>query len=432
MSNVKKSPKGSSSKGFSYVKSSGGIKEFCLNKNGLKVLIKEDHSLPVATVMVTYHVGSRNEAVGHTGSTHILEHMMFKKTKNYPANYTDIFTNEGGRENATTWMDRTNYFEILPIDMLSKALAYEADRMRNLAFTEEDLKKEMVVVRNEYERGENSSEEALDKAIWASAFQAHPYHHSTIGWLSDIENVTASRLYDFYNTYYWPNNATLTVIGDVSTNKLLELIKKSFGRISASPKSIPQMLVKEPAQEGVRKVVVSRSEEAGIVGIAQKVPNGLHQDIYPLAILAGILVSGKSSRLYKKLVETNLATKVSVMGFPFRDPSLFTIYSKLSGKSGHEVILDSIINEIKYIKDNGVNKDEIKNAITKNIAQAVFARDGSYNTASNINEAIATGDWTLFTNFVHQISSVTAEDVIRVAKLYFNERERTIGFFIPK
>ncbi len=243
--------------GFEYVQSSGGIEEYTMKSNDLSVLLMEDHSAPVATFMVTYHVGSRNEAVGHTGSTHLLEHMMFKGSRNFnKKRNTAIWTvlqNVGARINATTWLDRTNYFELLPSEHLETAIAIEADRMRNAFLRDEDRQPEMTVVRNEFERGENDPFDALDKNIWATAYQAHPYHHSTIGWRSDIENVSTERLREFYNTYYWPNNATVTIIGDFEKQEALKLIKKYFGKHKKSKHEIPEMYTTEPKTRRAKK-----------------------------------------------------------------------------------------------------------------------------------------------------------------------------------
>ncbi|MBT6638696.1 MAG: insulinase family protein, partial [Candidatus Marinimicrobia bacterium] len=255
------SPKNNSQfNGFEFIKASGGIEEYTLKKNNLTVLVLEDHSAPVATFMVTYHVGSRNEAIGYTGSTHLLEHLMFKGSRNYNKEKgTAIWTelqNIGAQINATTWNDRTNYFEVVPSEHLERAIAIEADRMRFAFLKDEDRQPEMTVVRNEFERGENSPFDVLDKNIWAAAYQAHPYHHSTIGWRSDIENISTERLQEFYHTYYWPNNATATLIGDFNKKEALALIKKYFGEHGASENSIPGMYTEEPEQEGPRRTVV--------------------------------------------------------------------------------------------------------------------------------------------------------------------------------
>ncbi len=177
--------------------------------------------------MVTYRVGSRNEVTGTTGATHILEHLMFKGTEKFNkqngGHIDSQLGNIGARLNATTWMDRTNYYESIPSDYLELAINIESDRMRNLRLRKEDKESEMTVVRNEFERGENSPFSALNTEVWATAFQAHPYHHNTIGWRSDIENVPMEKLRAFYDTFYWPNNATVTVIGDFTTETALKL-----------------------------------------------------------------------------------------------------------------------------------------------------------------------------------------------------------------
>src|SRR4051812_13439573 len=204
--------------GFDFVKEVAGIAEYKLPVNDLNVLLLEDHSAPVLTFMVTYRVGSRNEVTGTTGATHLLEHLMFKGSKNFHPGigkgFDTMMDKVGGINNASTWLDRTNYYENLPSTSLELAVSMEADRMRDLLLREEDRRPEMTVVRNEFERGENDPTEALDKEVNALAYIAHPYHHSTIGWRSDIEKVPITKLKEFYDTFYWPNNATITVIGD--------------------------------------------------------------------------------------------------------------------------------------------------------------------------------------------------------------------------
>ncbi|SVC05538.1 uncharacterized protein METZ01_LOCUS258392, partial [marine metagenome] len=273
---------------FNQVKKSGGITEYQHKKNALTVLLLENHNAPVITFMVTYRVGSRNEAIGHTGSTHLLEHLMFKGSEQFNKEsgtaIWNVLQDVGAMINATTWFDRTNYFELLPKEHLLQAVKIEADRMRSAFIRDEDRKSEMTVVRNEFERGENDPWEGLDKNIWATAYQAHPYHHSTIGWRSDIENVSTERLKDFYNTFYWPNNATVTVIGDFDKASILILLDQKFGSISKSPHTIPEMYTTEPVQEGPRRIIVKRAGEMPIIGIAHKIPEGRNKDIYALQI----------------------------------------------------------------------------------------------------------------------------------------------------
>ena len=421
---------------FEYVKTSEGIEEYIHKKNSLSVLLMEDHSAPVVTFMVTYKVGSRNEAVGHTGSTHLLEHLMFKGSKEFnKENNNPIWTvlqDVGAQINATTWMDRTNYFELLPSEHLETAMKIESDRMRNALLRDKDRQPEMTVVRNEFERGENDPFEALDKNIWATAYQAHPYHHSTIGWRSDIENVSTERLREFYNTFYWPNNATVTVIGDFDKESALQMIDKHFGRFTKSPHDIPVMYTEEPKQEGQRRVVVKRAGDAPIVGIAHKSPEGVNEDTYALQILAKILGDGKTSRFYKSLVDKGLATNLYMWDYPFKDNGLFITYVFLTPGNDPNEIERIVLDEYELIKRDGVTKAELSRAKAKIKAETAFGRDGSYSIASNINEAIAIGDWTFYTTFLKNIENVAIEKVQEVAKKYLVEDISTTGHFIPE
>lgn len=422
--------------GYTSIKEMGGIEEYRLNSNDLSVLLMEDHSAPVLTFMVTYRVGSRNEVTGTTGATHLLEHLMFKGTDKY--NREDntgldaLLQNRGALLNATTWLDRTNYYENLPSEHLELVVDIEADRMRNLWLREEDRRPEMTVVRNEFERGENSPFSALNKAIWSTAIIAHPYHHSTIGWRSDIEGVPIEKLRDFYDTYYWPNNATVTVIGDFERAEALSLIKKYFGAIPRSPNPIPEVYTEEPEQQGARKVTVKRSGQLGVVGIGFKAPEGAHPDYQALSVLDNILTNGKTSRLYKKLVDPGKATNLFNFYFPFRDPSLFVSYAFLAPGSTHEEVEQILWDEFNNIKENGVTQDEVNRAVNQITAQTAFDRDGSFSIASQINEAIAMGDWTFYVRYPEEVKSVTPERVQEAVNKYFTEDKSTTGYFIPK
>ena len=228
-----------SHRAFDYVQTSDGIEEYRLTANGLQVLLLPVAAAPVATFMVTYRVGSRNERAGLTGATHLLEHLMFKGTERFHKDRgTSIFPvlqRVGAQINATTWYDRTNYYELLPKEHLALAVEIEADRMRNARVSADDLASERTVVLNELDRGENESTRKLLHALYATAFFAHPYGHPTIGWRSDVERVTADGLRHFYDTYYWPDNATASVIGDFDRAEALDLIEQHFGAIPSAP-----------------------------------------------------------------------------------------------------------------------------------------------------------------------------------------------------
>src|SRR3979411_1130090 len=220
------SPKGVA--GFSFVKSLGGIDEYRLDSNGLTVLLGPDHSAPVLTFQVTCQVGSRNEGTGTTGATPILEHLMFKGSEGFndpKGNSIKQYLERGGGQfNASTSVDRTNYFATIGRESLDGYIAIEADRMRHLWLREADRQAEMTVVRNEYERGKNDPDNVLMEEVTAAAYEALPYHHPTIGWKSDIEHIPIAKLREFYDTFYWPNNATVTVIGDLEPAATMRLI----------------------------------------------------------------------------------------------------------------------------------------------------------------------------------------------------------------
>lgn len=421
--------------GFTLVRTLGGISEYRLESNGLTVLVKPDHSAPVATFQVTYRVGSRNEVTGTTGATHILEHMMFKGSEHFndPAGNSvkQYLERVGGQYNATTSTDRTNYFATVGRDSLEGYIAIEADRMRHLWLREADRQKEMTVVRNEYERGENSPMSTLRKEVTAAAYQALPYHHETIGWRSDIEKVPIEKLRAFYDTFYWPNNATVTVVGDVEPNAALELVKKYYGSIPRSPAPIPEMYTEEPEQTGPRRVVVKRPGQAGAILIGHKVPNARSSDTPPLEVLDFILSRGKTSRLYRALVDKGLALSINANNPDSHDLGLNTISATLAPGATHEAVEQAILATLEDVRTHGVTPEEVATAVRQFRITFLSNRDGSAAVAGEINEWIAAGDWTLFVDFPEKIAAVTPADVQRVAQKYLEPDQSTTGWFIP-
>lgn len=421
--------------GFSYVKSLAGIDEYALDSNGLDVLLVPDHSAPVVTFIVTYHVGSRNEVIGTTGATHLLEHLMFKGSEHYNDakgnSVKQYLESIGGEYNANTWLDRTAYFAEVGSENLEGYIAIEADRMRNLWLRESDRRPEMTVVRNEFEIGENDPVEALDKEIFATAYQAHPYHHSTIGWRSDIEKVPIEKLRAFYDTFYWPDNATVSVIGDFKAETALGLVKKYYGVYPKAPNAIPVVYTEEPAQTGPRRVTVKRAGELGVVGISYKSPAATSADMPALNVLGNILASGKTSRFYRALTDKNLTTNVSADPGFFHDPSLFQIYAYLAPGVGHEQVEKVLRDEVARVIADGVTDLEVKTAVSKISASIAYARDGTAAVAEVLNEWIAAGDWTLYSTYPQNVAKVTAADVQRVARTYLVEDQSTTGWFVP-
>jgi zinc protease len=421
--------------GFSYIRTVGGISEFRLDANGLTVLLMPERSAPVVTFMVTYRVGSRNEVTGTTGATHLLEHLMFKGSENFNDakgnDLSNFVETVGGAYNATTWLDRTNYYAVIPREHLEGYIAAEADRMRNLLLREEDRRPEMTVVRNEFEIGENDPRESLDKEIWAAAFQAHPYHHSTIGWRSDIENVPIEKLREFYDTFYWPDNAVVSVIGDFDPAEALRLVKKHYGHITRAPKPIPQLYTTEPDQTGPRRVTVRRAGEIGVVGMGYKIPEGRSADYPALNLLGMILSSGKTSRFYRALTDKNMVLGASADAGFFHDPSLMQVYAYVAPGFTHEQIEKALLEEIERVRKDGVTEAELATAKAKYRASTAYGRDGAFMVAAILNEAIAAGDWALYHTLDAATEKVTAADVQRVAQKYLDLNESTTGWFVP-
>jgi zinc protease len=421
--------------GYKYVRTVGDISEYTLDSNGLTVLLLPERSAPVVTFMVTYRVGSRNEVTGTTGATHLLEHLMFKGS----ANFNDAKGNSvkqlvetvGGAYNATTWLDRTNYYAVIPRDHLEQYIAVEADRMRNLSLRDEDRRPEMTVVRNEFEIGENDPREALDKEIWAAAFQAHPYHHSTIGWRSDIENVPIEKLKEFYDTFYWPDNSTVSVIGDFDARQALQMVQKHYGAYPRAPEPIPQMYTTEPQQTGPRRVTVRRAGEIGMVGIAYKTPEARSPHYPALNLLGMILGSGKTSRFYRALTDRNLALGVSADAGFFHDPSLMQMFAYVTPGVTHEQVEKALLDELERVKKEGVSAEEVATAKAKYFASTAYGRDGAFQIAANLNEAIAAGDWSLYYTVDEATKQVTAADIQRVAREYLDANRSVTGWFIP-
>ncbi|MGS2763038.1 M16 family metallopeptidase [Sinomicrobium sp. M5D2P9] len=421
---------------FKKNKELGGIEEYEYRPNGLNILLLPDNSTPVVTVQIVYHVGSTDEVSGTTGATHLLEHLMFKGTPKFNKRKgTAIFftlQNVGARMNATTWYDRTNYFETIPSDKLELALEIEADRMRNSLLLEEDKASEMTVVRNEFEQGMNSPARLLQDQIWSTAYMASPYHHSTIGWRSDIENVPMEKLREFYDTYYWPNNATLTVVGDFQKDEVFQLVDKYFGKISRSPQEIPQSYTTEPEQLGPRKLVVKKPGTVGIITRAYKIPGKLHDDYPALEILSDLLAAGPSSILNKTYVDTGIALYAGARANAFKGAGLFTIELGINTEKEHEDIDSKLVVAIDSIKNLDFDQSDIDRILSKKVAQNTLYRDGSGVISSTLTEAIASGDWTSYVTDIEKLKKVTREDVKRVARKYLDIDQSTTGYFIPE
>jgi zinc protease len=421
---------------FELLAEKSGFREFRLKANGLRLLLLQNRVAPVATFAIVYHVGSRNEAVGHTGATHLLEHLMFKGTPEFDrakgTAVAAVLEAIGARFNATTWFDRTNYYETVPSDALETAYAIEASRMRRALLRDEDRIPEMTVVRNEFERGENSPFQVLYKQTFATAFREHPYHHPTIGWRSDIEGMATERLREFYDTFYHPNNATAMLIGDFEEADALAAIEKHFGAIPPSARPIPEVYTVEPPQEGERRFLVRRAGESAWCGLSWRTVEARHADTPALAVLGNILGGGITSRLHQALVEKSLALSVTVVPWQLRDPALFSVFAPVRPGIEPSEVEKVIRQEIARVASESVTEADCEKARTQIEAEVIFDRDSTDQIAASLSEAIAVADWQWYADYPAAIHRVTPADVQRVVLAYLHDDALTVGLYIPK
>lgn len=434
-----------------FVRSFGNIHEYVIEENGLRVLLAQQPELnsPVVTLMIRYNVGSRNEGVGFTGSTHILEHLMFKGSKNFDkrSGTKDIWETLkplGAQMNATTSKDRTNFFETLPLKHLEKALEVEADRMENAFIRNEDLKKELVVVRNEFEIGENNPEEALYKKNWALAFEAHPYHHSTIGHRDDIENVPIERLREFYREYYNPENAVLIVSGNFNRKPVLQMIEKHFSSLTRNkgvkPEHEKRVYTFEDGQQGAKSFVLKKAGASNtIFTLSFKKPRSETKDSILIDLAVSILAEGKKSRFYKRFVQKEkLFTKVDVLNEKVKDTGIVQFYFTLADDKNVNDAEQKIDFFRSQVLDEIRNTDSTLDEKELNVAKQSYLNElnlenftSSMEMASFLNQHESLGSWTLFLSYKEEIENATVQDLKRVLDTYFQVDYSTAGILIP-
>jgi len=420
---------------FSLVDELDTIKQWRHTGNGLTVLTAPTPVAPVVGFAVVYRVGSRHEVGGHTGATHMLEHLMFKGSESFnAARGTEIartLHRVGAMFNATTWLDRTSYFEILPVEHLPLAVSIEADRMRRALIRDEDLASERTVILNELDTGENEPTDLLMKASFAHAYLEHPYHHPTIGWRGDVEQISADVLRGFYDTYYHPDNATVVVVGDMEEEAVLTEIEKGFGAIAPAPNPIPARRVREGRQRGERRFVIERAGELGSLALTWHIPEGLHPDLPALNVLTQALSDGVTSRLHQRLVETNRCLGVHAFTYELHDPGVLQIFATLAPGVDHQAVEQEIKEEVEAMRSTPPAADELARALAQFRTDLAFNHESPARIMGGLTESIAMGDWRRFPRELDEVSAVGAEDVRRVADEYLNDRELTVGWFVP-
>jgi len=408
-----------------------GITEYKLD-NGLNVLLFPDNSKPTVTVNITYLVGSRYEGYGETGMAHLLEHMLFKGTEKRKDILTELRAH-GAQANATTYLDRTNYFETMPAtdENLRYALEMEADRMIHSRVSRADLDSEMTVVRNEFEMGENNPARVLDERVTSTAYLWHGYGRSTIGARSDIEHVPIPRLQAFYHLYYQPDNATLVVAGKFDADKTLAWIKETLGAIPKPTRQLIPTYTEEPTQDGEREVTLRRTGDIQAIEMAFHTPAGSHPDAAPLEVLAAILGETPSGRLYKALVETKKAVSASSDNMDLHDPGLFELSARVPKDGSLDDVEKTMLGVIDGVVKEPPSKAEVERAKARLLKNIELAFNNSQMIAIYLSEWESMGDWRLQFLFRDRIKNVTPEEVARVAKLYLKPSNRTTGKFIP-
>lgn len=412
--------------------------------NGLTIHLKEIHTAPIISSWMWYRVGSRNETPGITGASHWVEHMQFKGTPKFPPGILDkMISREGGFWNAMTHIDWTTYFETMPADKIDIAYQLEADRMVNSSFDPKEVASERTVIISEREGNENEPLFVLGEAVQSTAYSYHPYHHEVIGDLKDLRSMQRDDLFNHYQKYYHPGNAIMAVAGDFDASRLLPYLTDLFSGIPAKPiqeTNIPP----EPPQAGEKRVEVKGSGETTFIQVAYRSPNATHNDFFPLLVLDTLLtgptslnilggggISNKTSRLYQQLVEKELVVGVHGSLQATIDPFMYDITLTLNPQRKLDEVMTALDTEMDRILSGSVTREEIERAIKQTKALFVYSAENITNQAFWLGyaEIFATYDW--FLSYLDRISSVTPDDIVRIAQRYIQPSNRVVGIYLP-
>ena len=403
--------------------------------NGLTVILSEDHSTPIVHLGVWYHVGSKNERKGRTGFAHLFEHMMFKGSKNVgPEEHTSVVASVGGQSNAYTTDDETVFWQTLPAQYLPLAAWLEADRMATLRVDKDNFINEREVVKEERRmRVDNQPYGRLNEIIYDNTFSTHPYRHSTIGSMEDLEAASVDDVREFYQTYYVPENATLVIVGDFDTVQAKAIVTQYFGRVPKAERPVPRDIPREPAQTSEKRVTVEAPWPLPAVIVAYHITYDGHADSYPLHIAAKVLSDGQSSRIYQELV---YGRQLAVTAFGdanlIEDPNLF--YAVAIVQPGHtpEETTSALIAELDKLKVDGISERELQRAKNQFARDYILGRQSIQQKALTLAHAVvihkdittADGEFDIF-------QKMTTADVKRVAQTYFAPENRTVITIMP-
>jgi zinc protease len=404
-------------------------------KNGMKVLVQTDHSIPNVALYIFYRIGSRNEHPGTTGLSHFFEHMMFNGAKKYGAGELDkAMEANGAANNAYTTQNTTVYQDWFPRSALELIFDVEADRIQYLSFDPKKVASEREVVASERRTSVDANNAGmLDEQLWATAFLAHPYQWPVVGWMSDIEHWTMEDLKHHFEMGYAPNNATMVVVGDVAPEEIFKLCEKYIEPIPEHAPPPPVSTV-EPEQLGERRLVVHKPAELPLLMIAYHVPATNNPDFYALNILRTVLVEGESSRMYQRLVDKDqIALEVGASQQPAFDPTIATVYAQPKQGVDPGKCEAAIYDELEKVKKDPISDQELEKA--KNIRLVEFYQqmrtiNGRANTIGTYE--VFFGDYRKVFDAARNYAAVSKADVQRVAQKYFAPNNRTVATLVPE
>ena len=414
--------------------------------NGLKVLIREVHTAPLASVWCWYRVGSKDEGPGLTGVSHWCEHMNFKGTRNIPRDQVKgIIEKFGGTWNGYTWIDQTTYLETASKDALDRMLFIEAERMDGCLYDPADCESERTVIISELQGGENDPEQLLDTEVTAAAFKVHPYHHPTIGWLSDLQSMTRDDLYGHYRRFYVPSNATLVIVGDVEADDVLKKVEKHFGSIASGARP-PRVRQTEPEQQAERRVVLRKEGTTAYWKAVFHAPAFADAAFFPLLVadavlngaaglniwsMGGVSRPQRSARLYRALVDKGLASTVSGALMPTEHPYLYSINAGVAEGQSIASVEDAVLGEIDKLRSGGISPAELKKVHAQLRARFIYDADSVTDIAHQLGYFEVIGSWHAYEQLRERLDAVTPEMVHAAAAKYLVPANRTIGWFEP-
>jgi zinc protease len=412
-------------------------------ENGLEVRLKEIHTAPLISHWVWYRVGSRNETPGTTGASHWVEHMMFKGTPGFPAGVLDrAISRDGGVWNAFTWLDWTAYLETMPAARIELGLKLESDRMMNSLFEADEVASERTVIISERQGHENEPTFRLSEEIQAATFRVHSYHHEVIGDMADLETMTREDLFQHYRRYYVPSNAVLAMAGDFEASSMLDLVQEYYGGLPAAPR--PEFSPRpEPAQQGEKRILLQGPGETAHIEIGYHAPDANHPDFFPLSVLDSILtgasnlnffgsgLSNKTSRLYRALVEGELAASIGGSLAATIDPFVYSLRSTVRPDKCFEDVLQKLDEELDRFLQKSVDPESLSKAIKQARALFSFGSESITNQAFWLGYSEMFADYAWFENYLDRIAAVSADQVLEVGRKYLTSSNRVVGIYQP-